>query len=788
MRILLFISAALLLVGPTDAWADSNPNYRPSVTTLEEITPAIVDEYKERGRTEWSGAFADLPPLVLDTDLNNYLNDEIQKGMSLRDAAAGLGQKFSLKPDTAKRLAFALIVTFPTFRLEDYPPPSIQAAKQAYLQAIREHPEMDFLYYSAAELFDADHRCDDPAILDPLLRRGVDFLLKVYKWTICGGVLTGASKIAPEDPRVVKALGDYTEYAQSSKLAMQRLTLVLMDKQGVSKSDPDYLDTEASYLSQLFDAGLDPYGIKALQDLDPKMQDILLSEEKTGHRSYPVLMDKYFAALEDVGDIATAKSVLEKYDRYGEPKAQRADCKDPCRDAHRDILEGADAFDLLLDYNHVGSVHGFVDARLLARKLKKDGYPEAAAYMYPRPVNSARMEEEYQENEKLLRYMPPQYLEFKHEFDVEIAKHEEAMKKEAADYSVLPSPAATALDHKLAQLLAKPKLKVFTEHKNDGSIAKGSDASKPVAEQDAKGIHFPEDMGVVRLEQRGEQLVALCLSHDLDPVGEVSGGGYWVLLSDNDGASWERLYTGLRQYYPYAALDKSALPLLVGGTVQIDVEVQELDERSITFPPVGLGIKRHETGLHITAPLSALRQDSDHDGLTDLVEERIVTDPNDPDTNGNGLKDGDDPLPQISSQGDAPYADMMAIVLSKVFGYDRAAIVTGVGGDRGVDAALKNIAERKPPPLSTTIFVQADPALFNGLSPPARIIVLDDASLKLYDQKFGKTYPVNLEHIWRSHDGKRVIVEWSASWTGGTLYLNRTDGTWSSVELSRWVT
>src|SRR4030095_8395640 len=52
-----------------------------------------------------------------------------------------------------------------------------------------------------------------------------------------------------------------------------------------------------------------------------------------------------------------------------------------------------------------------------------------------------------------------------------------------------------------------------------------------------------------------------------------------------------------------------------------------------------------------------LARDTDGDGLTDLLEERIVTDPNAADTDGDGILDGRDPLPQVAlTPGDALHA------------------------------------------------------------------------------------------------------------------------------------
>src|SRR5713226_1490455 len=112
--------------------------------------------------------------------------------------------------------------------------------------------------------------------------------------------------------------------------------------------------------------------------------------------------------------------------------------------------------------------------------------------------------------------------------------------------------------------------------------------------------------------------------------------------------SWGRpLYTGLRIQAPYVVRPASNVPLLAGDRMRVEVIVRELDESSISFPPVALRAKREQEGLMLEIPFADLERDSDGDGLTDLAEERLVTDPYSPDTDGDGLADGSDPIPQV---------------------------------------------------------------------------------------------------------------------------------------------
>ncbi|HMB55528.1 MAG TPA: hypothetical protein VKU40_19570, partial [Thermoanaerobaculia bacterium] len=62
----------------------------------------------------------------------------------------------------------------------------------------------------------------------------------------------------------------------------------------------------------------------------------------------------------------------------------------------------------------------------------------------------------------------------------------------------------------------------------------------------ADGVTPPAGFAPVRVERDGDQVIVLALSQALDPVGELSQGGYWVLRSHDRGANWQALYTSSR--------------------------------------------------------------------------------------------------------------------------------------------------------------------------------------------------------------------------------------------------
>ena len=351
-------------------------------------------------------------------------------------------------------------------------------------------------------------------------------------------------------------------------------------------------------------------------------------------------------------------------------------------------------------------------------------------------------------------------------------------------------------EHKVPTEFLRPKPAPGADVEDDDANAESS-----VAEDDAEDQSSPVDVPVLRRAQRGDLVVLVTASQDFDPVGEVSPGGYWVHVSQDGGRTWrERLYTGLQVMRPYTVVLDSRLPLLRGDTLELEVEVNEIDDRTVTFPPIGVGIKRHEDGLFLEIPLAALRADRDHDGLTDIAEDRLGLDPDSPDSDGDRLVDGSDPLPNVAHATASERARIMAAVLAAIAGFDENAIVTAPAGSRSgaksgdaFDLMIaQTIAGKDLRKLDSehTMMVGGSPADFAGLMPDRRVMVYGRDQVEVLERAYGDFYPLSIGPVILSPDRKEAVVEWSAGWTGGGLRLVRDrKGRWTVKDrLSEWIT
>ncbi|MBN2082515.1 hypothetical protein JW859_09970 [bacterium] len=134
---------------------------------------------------------------------------------------------------------------------------------------------------------------------------------------------------------------------------------------------------------------------------------------------------------------------------------------------------------------------------------------------------------------------------------------------------------------------------------------------------------------------------------------------YLAVDADGDGGFEEVLATGLRDHFMnfhppggHSGLDGPIGPLVLevaGDEVRITHHTPEFSEVQHweDVPP-----QRMLTGATYgtsTLSLGELRRDSDADGLTDILEQQLMIDPHNPDSDGDGIGDFDDPQPGVDA-------------------------------------------------------------------------------------------------------------------------------------------
>lgn len=345
-----------------------------------------------------------------------------------------------------------------------------------------------------------------------------------------------------------------------------------------------------------------------------------------------------------------------------------------------------------------------------------------------------------------------------------------------------PPPVAAPTTSATATLIARQLASAVPTIFEERPAADCTGAQKGAIRTAPRGV--PDGFEAVSAVKTSGGTVILALSQRLDPVGEVSAGAYWLL--GVHGANAAPLYLGLRQYRPYDLPEKRTLPVVKGGRLYLLANVSKLDERSITFPPVALATTRKKEGVCLSAKLEDLQRDSDGDGLTDLVEARLLTDPQQKDSDGDGLGDAQDALPQVSSRG-ASLRE--AGPLSAFLVYLRWEADPQPGIIEPVDKHGLGVGQTVPTHFydQAAIFLDAAPESLIGVDLPFRVIPLTGPLLKEAQSRFGAFYPLRVEVI--SNDaGDQAFIQWDERWRGGAAKAVRENGHWKFETLGNWIT
>lgn len=147
---------------------------------------------------------------------------------------------------------------------------------------------------------------------------------------------------------------------------------------------------------------------------------------------------------------------------------------------------------------------------------------------------------------------------------------------------------------------------------------------------------------------------AIYLSTRIDPESPAEDHGYRVLLRQGGGAI-EDLALGLSFRRPFVFVHNPMVPIVGEEILALEANMRELDDESLEWPLLAgsTRTRREAREILVQCALADLRRDRDEDGLTDLEEERLLTDAWDADTDGDGVRDGDDPSPLSSARAES---------------------------------------------------------------------------------------------------------------------------------------
>jgi hypothetical protein len=688
----------------------------------------------------------------------------VSNDASAKAAIATIARALSVSPDTASVIGTALLPRLMAADEQALAAPIYESSRAMLEAALQHESNQTPILIAMAQLNKFGDASRYTALL-PLIRKqadaasaAVDVAVAFEDAETSQIFLLDAFSRYPDDADLIDAIGSrsYNDYVDA---VFGPVVLTTRGAELRKRQHPlatNFLAERATWqLTALSNLGLADEMVAVFNALPDDAQQQISREA-----------DRYNDIRLDVAAATIVSGTPELAHGFAAALKQKAAPDHDHEAAFRKLLSAAlseekeELFDLIIALvsNDSMPVRG-VRARLFASMLEQQGYPALAAEIL-RDAKSFRT----------VYSIPDAY-----------APHVQDVIARASALDI-PEPAQTSAAN--ARLTAA-RLVPFTERplpkptaSSEATIIDCSDAAKVAA-----STNLPPYIRPIRMERNGNDLVAITISSAVDPAGEVALGGYWVVRSHDGGQTWSEYYTGLRQNLPYVISPASRLPLMDGDRLRIEVEVQELDTNSITFPPVALRLARTQKNLYLDIPWEELTRDSDGDSLTDLLEERIVTDPHDADTDGDAMPDADDGMPQVAySSGGGLEAEVLGTVLEG-FSLGGGRIVPGIA-----DASDSSCAVGTSASGQSTLFLIGARSSFAPFTVEGRAIVLTQDELTAYTEKFGPIYPAQIRHFVIDHSGTRAIVELDQRWSGTTYLLTKTKDGWKSTMISMWIT
>lgn len=249
--------------------------------------------------------------------------------------------------------------------------------------------------------------------------------------------------------------------------------------------------------------------------------------------------------------------------------------------------------------------------------------------------------------------------------------------------------------------------------------------------------------------------------------------GYWIALSNDNGKKWEQYYTGLTVNKNYYLKSNSKIPLWKNSnTLQVEAaEVKTISERILPSKSEEFGAVRDS--LAIQFDLSKITLDSDNDGLTNIVEEKMLLNPNNPDTDGDGIIDSKDKNPRFKSKKTAKSILYEALMDKYVFENNSGYLID-------LSKLPKKRIYRSIINNSISIFVTDDINIKGLELDNETLVVLTTSEYKAYKQKYPFSFAKkNFSKMFLCDNEKDVyMIKTSSCMSGGTYLIKKNDKGW----------
>ena len=289
-----------------------------------------------------------------------------------------------------------------------------------------------------------------------------------------------------------------------------------------------------------------------------------------------------------------------------------------------------------------------------------------------------------------------------------------------------------------------------------------------------------EKSQILKYEKKGQIEAFIYTSNEFER--KLSGElGIWVAYSANNGKQWEYLYTGIVQRQPLYLKWYSSLPLIVSEN-KLQIESSLLRQLAPLLNNVPkLTYEVIKDGLNLVIDLNVLRRDTDGDGLTDIVENKLFTNINNKDTDGDGIFDNLDLNPRLSvSRTDKTEVFERAL-------NNESDLLDTTGLKKSSKESMK---KSYATPTTETIIIVSDNPDIQSIQPKLiRVIIISTKEYKKQKSIFqNELNEMFMSPLFKVDDEKDTyIFSWSLNSGGGEYLAKKTKYGWDLMTVSSWI-
>ena len=256
--------------------------------------------------------------------------------------------------------------------------------------------------------------------------------------------------------------------------------------------------------------------------------------------------------------------------------------------------------------------------------------------------------------------------------------------------------------------------------------------------------------------------------------------GIWIGYSENNGKDWNYYYTGIVQRQPVFVKYYSQRPLIKEkGKLEIDAcLLRQLTPFSHPVPSQSYECVKD--GIYLVFDINVVSKDSDGDGLTDIVEDKLYLDKYNIDTDRDGIPDNLDTNPRVYHPRTEKSEIYEAILNNGIDWKNRE-----FGGLLFSENVTYNVTDS-----TETVLIITDDKDLMGIQPQKyRVIFMTtdeyQKNAKLYDTELNKMYFSPFFKVDKKKD--TYIMTFDFNTWGNEYLIIKTKKGWTVRILSTWI-